>query len=86
LTIGPIKVNGGSRAQDGTVVQETQNRVDVSLDHEQLQIFTNPTVYMGTKIRIPGSGDAFIRVYGSDYISAKAYLKIGYRVNFEGDK
>lgn len=86
LTIGPIEINAGSRAQDGTVVQEAQNTVDVALDREQLQIFANPTVYTGTKIRVPGSGDAFIRVYGSDYISTKAYLKIGYRVNFEGDQ
>lgn len=86
LTIGPISVDPGVRSSDGTVIQETQNAIDVRLDHEQLLTFANPTVYMGTKISVPGSGDTFVRVYGSDYISAKAYVKIGYHVNFEDEK
>ena len=86
LTIGPISVEPGQRQDNGQVVQETESTVDVQLDHEQLQIFAYPTVYLGTKISVPGSGDKFIRVYGSDYLSAKAYVQIGYHVNFEDEK
>ena len=83
LTIGPITLNPGLTSESGNVVQETSSQINISLDKEQLTIFTHPVVVSGIRIALPGSGGKFIQVYRDDYLSAKAFVKVNYHINPE---
>ena len=83
LTIGPITLNPGLTSESGNVVQETSSQINISLDKEQLSIFTHPVVVSGIRITMPGSEGKFIQVYHDDYLSAKAFVKVNYHVNPE---
>ncbi len=83
LTIGPLTVNAGQVDAGGLVEAETVSQIEVHLSETDLDIIENPTLYIGQRIYLPGTGGQVVNVVNTDYLDINAYIRLNARVGGE---
>lgn len=83
LSIGPITVSPGQIDGSGVTIAETVSNAVIALDSADVQVFKNPTVFIGQTLTIPSSGAQPIRFLGADYFTVDATVMVEYKFNGE---
>jgi hypothetical protein len=76
LVVGPVTVLGGELDPDGLVIDSRRSESTISLNHDQLQIFTNSPFHMAGKLEFPGTDGKIIKALATDFIRITSYLEI----------
>ena len=76
LVIGPVSVAAGELDYDGSVKESNFSEIEISLTHQELQVFTSTPFYMTGTIDFPGTDGEPIRVLATDYIKVISYLEL----------
>ncbi|MCK4657857.1 MAG: hypothetical protein KAT85_12525, partial [candidate division Zixibacteria bacterium] len=80
LTIGPIEVSSGIVGAGGLVVDSVGSDNTIELTHDDLQILSNETLYIGQIITFPGTNGESVRIVSSDYLDVQAYITVSTRI------
>lgn len=83
LTIGPLAVNAGSVDANGLVGSAEVSEIQIHLSDTDLDIIYNPTLYIGQKVYLPGTGGQVVNIIGTDYLDIEAYIRLNARVGGE---
>jgi hypothetical protein len=87
LVIGPLVLSGPPTEGDpGLVTEEVVSELIVDLNKDDLAVFENEQVYMGTRVVILGTGDQMVKVRPSDYLHVRANVQARIRTDFEDDE
>jgi len=76
LTLGPVGVAAGELDYDGSVSQSEFSETEISLTHEELEIFTSTPFYMAGTIDFPGTDGESIKALLTDFIRITSYLEL----------
>ncbi|MCK4426886.1 MAG: hypothetical protein KAW16_00225 [candidate division Zixibacteria bacterium] len=76
LVIGPVNVLSGELNQNGLVINSRMSESTISLNHEELQIFTNSPFYIAGKIDFPGTDGNIIKALATDFIQIISYVEV----------
>ncbi|MGB2981681.1 MAG: hypothetical protein WBC77_10600, partial [Candidatus Zixiibacteriota bacterium] len=76
LVIGPVSVTAGKLDYDGSVKESNFSEIEISLTHQELQVFTGTPFYMTGTIDFPGTDGEPIRALATDYIKVISYLEL----------
>lgn len=84
LQIGPVEIQMPEiDPNTQTAVRPAESDIKIALDREDILFFTNPLVYHGLVIQLPGTQNQPVRLLGSDFVDIKAYLNLNIRVQEE---
>jgi hypothetical protein len=76
LVIGSVYVPKGELDQNGQVAESKFSEDTVSLNHEELQIFTNSPFYVAGKLDFPGTGGNIVKALATDFIQITSYVEL----------
>jgi hypothetical protein len=76
IVIGPVSVAAGELNYDGSVKESNFSETEISLTHEELQVFTSTPFYMAGTIDFPGTDGESIKAVAADYIRITCYLEL----------
>lgn len=76
LVIGPVNVAAGELDYDGSVKESNFSEIEISLTHQELQVFTGTPFYMAGTIDFPGTDGESIKALSTDYIKITSYLEL----------
>jgi hypothetical protein len=76
VTIGPVGVAAGELDHDGSVRESELSQAEISLTHEELQVFTSTPFYMAGTIDFPGTNGESVKVLSTDFMKVTAYLEL----------
>ena len=79
LVIGPVNVTAGELDYDGSVKESEFSETEISLTHQELQVFTGTPFYMAGTIDFPGTDGESIKALSTDYITITSYLELNVR-------
>lgn len=83
LEIGPLSLAAAATDISGAVSQTATTENQVRLDGDDFQVFSNPKVYVGALLQLPGTEGDTVRVRGADYLDISGYVKLSARVGGE---
>ncbi len=76
LFIGPVNVPEGELNYDGSVKESNFAQTEISVSHQELQVFTNTPFYMAGSINFPGTNEETIKASSADFIKITSYLEL----------
>jgi len=79
LQLGPISIAAGKTNISGIVFDTTRSEIDLILTAADLQLFDSPTLFVGYRIFLPGSGGQVVRFTAADYLDLVAYFTVTMR-------
>jgi hypothetical protein len=80
LVLDETNIQSGERDARGYVIAPTFNTITYDLTHDQLRIFDNPEVYMGTRVKL-NQTPGLIRFNQQDYIKVTGEMEFKLLVN-----
>jgi len=81
LAIGPLRADEAQVDNNGYVAASQTTDIEFSLTEEEMQVFTNESLYQAVRVLIDGTNGQYIKVRNSDYLNIKAYTRIKVKVN-----
>ncbi|MGB8656708.1 MAG: hypothetical protein WCE90_02855 [Candidatus Zixiibacteriota bacterium] len=76
LVIGPIEVSPGVLNGDGSVRESRSFQTEITLTHQELQVFTSKSFYAVGALDFPGTNGQSIKASPADFIRVVAYLEL----------
>lgn len=81
LVIGWIEVPSGELNGNGLVINSNSTQGEISLNHQELQVFTNAPFYLVGSLEFPGTNGETIKAWAADFIKLRAYLELDVKTN-----
>jgi hypothetical protein len=83
FTVGPLVCDQAEVGSNGWATSNTTTNSIIELSNDDLQIFSNSQVYVGSIIAIPGTNGQTVEVRADDFLQILSLLQISGRVGGE---
>ena len=83
-TIGPIGFTTATVNADGIVTSQSVSDNTIELTKDDLQVFRNRSLYIASRISLPGTSGQIVHIRASDYFAINGIVEISARVGGEG--
>ncbi|MBD3288078.1 hypothetical protein GF337_04685 [candidate division KSB1 bacterium] len=73
IVIGPVEIQPAKINDSGIVTDAVQKSTHFMLTEDDLRLFENPELFMGLKIKMPGTENQIITITSSNFINVNAH-------------